>query len=409
MPPRSDKGHPEDWRLNIEDHVKRIAIDHGATVVGIGSRERLSNAPPSADPGYLLPSTRSVISFAIPYDRDSLRAYFSKKDWRTFGDGQKSILKTLYGINDILVDILEREGHEALGVDTNCVYRPEPGAEDTTDMTEFLPDFSHQYGAVAAGLGRLGWSGNLLIPGYGAAVLLGTVLTSAVLETDPLCEENPCDRCGFCTAVCPVEMMDKRRGVRAEIAPGITEEIAVRRPHTCCWIGCGDYHGLSPDGKWSNWSPYRVDDPLPTDKRDLDTELVNLRKADPESYTEPNPYTDYRGVTFDPDWNFSATCGNCANICWKDREDREENMRLVVDTGVVVLNADGTRQATHEETVMLETPYSMRVAMAVSEYEKLKDAVGEMPHFKGYLPKDREVLEYIYKNASKEIAADGDQ
>ena len=225
MPPRRDKRHSEDWRLNIEDHVKRIAIDHGATVVGIGSRERLSNAPPSADPGYLLPSTRSVISFAIPYDRESLRAYFSKKDWRTFGDGQKSILKTLYGINDILVDILEREGHEALGVDTNCVYRPEPGAEDTTDMTEFLPDFSHQYGAVAAGLGRLGWSGNLLIPGYGAAVLLGTVLTSAVLEADPLCEENPCDRCGFCTAVCPVEMMDKRRSIRFFSDRDVSEDV----------------------------------------------------------------------------------------------------------------------------------------------------------------------------------------
>jgi epoxyqueuosine reductase len=384
----------------LENQIKNLAREKGAATVGIASIERMSGLPPSGDPSYLLASTQSIISFAIPYDREGLREYFGKKRWRAFGDDQKSILKILYGINDTLVGTLKEEGHEALGVDTNCVYRPETGAEHITDITEFVPDFSHQYGAVAAGLGRLGWSGNLLIPGYGAAILLGTVLTSAHLAPDPLCEQNPCDRCGLCTLVCPVQMMSPKKAERAIIA-GVTEEIAARQPNTCCFIGCGDYHGLSPDGKWSNWSPYRVEYPLPINKDDLDAKLVKLRKTDPESYAEPNPYTDYRGVTFDPAWQFSATCGNCANICWKDREDREENMRLVVDTGVVVLNADGTRQATHEETLMLDTPYSIKVAMAVSEYKKLKDTVGEMPDFRGYLPKDREVLEYLCKNASK--------
>jgi len=77
-------------------------------------------------------------------------------------------------------------------------------------MTEFIPDFSHRYGAVAAGIGRLGWSGNLLTTDYGAMVELGTVLTSAKLEPDPLLENNPCDRCKLCTSVCPVEMISKK-------------------------------------------------------------------------------------------------------------------------------------------------------------------------------------------------------
>ncbi|MDT8366427.1 MAG: hypothetical protein RRA15_08030 [bacterium] len=117
-------------------------------------------------------------------------------------------------------------------------------------------------------------------------MLLGTVLTSAVLEPDPLCEINPYDRCGFCTLVCPVQMMSPKKADKAIIA-GITEEIAARRPNSCCWIGCGDYHGLSSDGKWSNWSPYRVDYPLPADKNELDAKLVNLRKADLESCAQP--------------------------------------------------------------------------------------------------------------------------
>lgn len=381
---------------SLEDRIKTLARDGGAATVGIGSMARLSKGPASGDPSYLLPSTASIISFAIPYDRTSLREYFGKRKWRVFGSNQKTILKALYSIGDNLVELLETKGHEARVVDANCVYRAEAQAEHHTDMTEFVPDFSHQYGAVAAGLGRLGWSGNLLTPEHGAAILLGTVLTSASLAPDPLCEENPCDRCGLCTRVCPVQMMDRKKSIRANIA-GLSEEISKRQPHTCCWIGCGDYHGLSLNGKWSNWSPYRVDTPLPAGKAELDACLVTLRKADPESYAEPNPYTDYRGVALDAAWSFSATCGNCANICWKDREDREENMRLIIDTGVVVLNVDGTRQPTHEEVVELKTQYGVRAAVAVSEYEKIKAMAkkGEEPDFRGHLPKDREVIKYL--------------
>jgi len=357
----------------------------------------LSTAPPSGNPGYLLPSTQSIISFAIPFDRETLRNYFSKRDWRSFGNDQKSILQKIYGINDNMVSLLRSMGNEALGVNVNCTYRPEEGTESHIDLTEFVPDFSHQYGAVAAGLGRLGLSGNLLTPEHGAAILLGTVLTSAKLRPDPLCEENPCDRCGFCTLVCPVQMMDTKKSDRAVIA-GITEEIAARRPHTCCWIGCGDYHGLSSDRAWSNWSPYRVDYPLPDTKDEMDALLVSLRKADPESKLDPNPYTDYRAVAFDPDWRFSATCGNCANICWKDRDDREENMRLVVDTGVVVLNADGTREATREEVVELETPFGVKVAVSTTEHEKIKTMTGKDQETRGHLPKDRAVLAHLFKN-----------
>jgi ferredoxin len=385
---------------SLEIKIKQLALNSGAEAVGIASRERMTDFPASGDPGYLLPSTRSIISFAISYDRQVLRDYFGKKEWRAFGDNQKEILKKLYGINDCLKAFLREQGHEALGVDANCTYRPQEGVDELTEMTEFVPDFSHQYGAVAAGLGRLGWSGNLLTPDHGAAVLLGTVLTSAELQSDPLCEENPCDRCGLCTLVCPVQMMDRKKGDKAEVA-GIAEEIAVRKPHTCCWIGCGDYHGLSPDGKWSNWSPYRVRGPLPDNKEDTDTLLVNLRRADPEMRLEPNPYTDYRAVTFDPDWHFSATCGNCANICWKEREEREENFHLVVGTGVVVLTADGTREATLEEVIDLDTPYGLRVAVVKSEYEKMKGKVENKPEFRGHLPKDGEVLEYLYRNSSE--------
>ena len=77
--------------MELKHKVKAIAQEHGAALVGVASRERLASAPPSADPGYLLPSTDSIISFAIPLDRRVTREFLSKKDWPGHGGDQKRI------------------------------------------------------------------------------------------------------------------------------------------------------------------------------------------------------------------------------------------------------------------------------------------------------------------------------
>ncbi|MHA1358382.1 MAG: hypothetical protein ACTSRC_09730 [Candidatus Helarchaeota archaeon] len=65
-----------------------------------------------------------------------------------------------------------------------------------------FPDFSLRYGAAAAGLGHIGWSGNLVTTEYGAAIHLGGVLTTAPLDPDPMALENNCNRCKLCVKVC---------------------------------------------------------------------------------------------------------------------------------------------------------------------------------------------------------------
>ena len=159
--------------MELEKEIKTIAQEYGAALVGISSRERLNSAPSSADPGYLLPATRSVISFAIPHDRKIIRDYLSKKDWLSFGRDRKLQYQKLYTIADRLADFLKEKGFEARGVDANSIYRPEPGAQNITERIAMVPDFSHRYGAVDAGLGQLGWSGNLMTPQFGSAVGLG--------------------------------------------------------------------------------------------------------------------------------------------------------------------------------------------------------------------------------------------
>ena len=386
----------------LENQIKSIAGERGAKLVGIASKQRLYDAPPSGNPDYLLPSTQSIISFAVTLDKKVIRDFISKKDWLSHCEERKQVARSLYNISDRLVDFLKSEDFEALGVDINNSYRPETGAKDITEMTEFIPDFSHRYGAVAAGIGRLGWSGNLLTTDYGAMVELGTVLTSAKLEPDPLLENNPCDRCKLCTSVCPVEMISKKETMTVNVA-GITEEIAVKKPNTCCWIGCTGYHGLAPNRKWSNWSPYRLGDPLPRNKNDLDALNVQLQKADPQMSLEEDSFTAYRKVMFSPDWFTNTVCGNCRSVCWEKKDDREQNRRLIVNSGIVALNPDGEHVIAKEEEVMeVDTPYIVRVAMLKKEYEKALASGKAASGIRAKTAMDTGVLSYIFNNRARE-------
>lgn len=348
-----------------------------------------------------MPSARSSISFAIPFDRFKLRDFFSKKDWLSWNFDKKENTNNLYRVSDHIADFLKAKGFETCIVDINCKYRPEPEAKDVTEIITMYPDFSHRYGAVAAGIGRLGWSGNVITPQYGAAIHLGTVLTSAKLESDPLLEENPCDCCKMCVASCPVEMMNKEETVEVTIA-GITEEIARKRTNNCCWIGCSGYHGLSTNKKWGNWSPYRMDTPLPEGDMKVDELCTRIRKVDPDMNTEDlNPYANYRDSFFNPDYLSYSVCGNCANICWENRKDRMENRKLLAKSGFVVLKVNGERVAVQDANAVIEvdTRFHVRVALLKKEYKAALR--GEIPIETGKVHHlwDKDVLKSMGSNS----------
>jgi epoxyqueuosine reductase QueG len=383
---------------NLENQIKTIAKQNGATLVGIASKERLMDAPPSANPEYILPSARSAISLALSFNRKTIRSFLGKKEWLSHGDDRQQVARKLYLIGDSITDFLRSNGYDAVVVGVNNNFRPEEGARDVTEMTEFYPDFAHRYGAIAAGIARLGWSGNVLNPEYGALLELGTVLTSAELEPDPLLVENPCDKCKMCALVCPVEMISKKKTKQVGIA-GITDEIAVKKPNTCCWIGCTGYQGLSKDKTWSNWSPYRLASPLPEDKNKLDELNIRLQKADPLLQLEDSSFTDYRKAAFNPDWHFATVCGNCRVVCWEKRTDREENMRILTSSGVVALSPDGQHVVAKDEIVELDTPYIVKVAVLEKDYEAAQRGSFEIG--KGFIPVDGEVLKHVFRCDSK--------
>jgi epoxyqueuosine reductase len=347
---------------NTRNRISSLAREHGADLVGITTRTRLADGPPSADPTYLLPSAQSVVAFAVALDPGVMRGYLAKRHWLPHCNERKEVVQRVYSIGDALAAFLRNQGHDAVNVDVNNNYRPEEGAADVTEMTEFHPEFSHRYAALAAGIGRLGWSGNLMTPQYGALVELGSVITSARLEPDAILDVNPCDRCRACASVCPVGMISPTQSIQVTVA-GITEEIAAKRPNTCCWIGCTGYEGLAQSGKWSNWSPYRLGQPIPRDDRELDELCIRLQKADPQMQAGDNAFDDYRKAVFDPQWLYYTVCGYCRGVCWAERADRMENARLIRRSGTAALSPDGMHVVAGPDAREHETPFGVRVVM----------------------------------------------
>jgi len=383
---------------SIKTGIKSLAKNFGAGLVGITTAEVLSDGPPSADPRYLLRSANSVISFAVPLDKKIVQDFISKKSWQPHCKNRKTVIQTLYTIGDRLVEQLQSEGHQAVTVEVNNNYRPEKNAADITEMTEFHPDFSHRYAALAAGIGRLGWSGNLLTREYGALVELGSVLTSATLPSDsPIPdEEHPCDRCKMCSLVCPVEMVQPNASTKVTVA-GITETISRKQPNTCCWIGCTGYEGLAPSGTWSNWSPYRLSRSLPKDKQALDSLCIRLQKADPQMQVADNSFNDYRQAVCDPDWFYYTVCGFCRSVCVPSRDERLANRRLIINSGTAALKMDGNHVVADDDAVRIQTPFGLDVVVPREELSKKREKI---PKSQSQFPLDREVIKYLYQYLS---------
>ncbi len=372
-------------------------------MVGIASADTLSQGPPSADPRYLLPEARSVLSFALVLDRRKVNDFIAKRSWRPHCDDRKETVQRLYSIGDMVAETLRREGYAAVNVDINNNYRPEEGAADVTEMTEFHPAFSHRYAALAAGIGRLGWSGNLMTREYGALVELGSVLTAAeLIPDDPIPDdEHPCDGCRICTAVCPVGMIPPRESMALEVA-GIRETIARKEPNTCCWIGCTGYEGLSRNGSWSNWSPFRLGRPLPDSKPELDRLCISLQKADPQMQADDSSFDDYRRAVFDPDWLYYTVCGFCRSVCAHDREERIDNRKAIHTSGTAALTLDGRHVRADETAVEIETPFGLRIVVPSEELDKPDALIQELP--RETFPLERESIAFLRRRSKSRQA-----
>ncbi len=321
--------------------LTRLAIDYlmleGACAAGVATTETLAGGPPSTDLEYVLAGAKSAVSFAVPLDAVKIERYLSKQDQ---AGHQEDNLRTNFFVTGLAVGLasyLDQRGYPSYGVAANVVYR-----KDTPrGLIDFAPDLSHRYVAVRSGVGWFGLSGNVITKTHGAAVILGTVVTSAALEpTEPLpVEAKYCDECRLCMASCLSGLMDKKERTTVTMG-GMEFRYSKRLSYHRCDLVCGGFTGLAKNGKWSTWSPGRF--PIP--KRDEEFQPA-LLKAVMDSWPRPEIAGGFYHPAMPGQRKINFTCGNCQLLCHPDRAERKRRYKLLTNSGVVVQHADGSLEA----------------------------------------------------------------
>ena len=326
--------------MSLEQLIDEFLSERGALKTGIATLETLAGGPPSTDLEYCLEGGRSAIGFALPLNRDHIRAYLAKEDRLSH---EKDNIDTNLRATDIsweLAEMLKKEGYSSKGTKANLKYR-----QEMKDWELFLPpDISHRYVAARSGVGSFGWSGNVGVEGYGTAVILDTTITTAELEpTGPVPEgEGFCDMCKLCTSVCASGMFDKKEETSVTIG-GVTFSFSTRNNYLLCDFCCGGFTGLARSGKWSTWSPGRI--PFPDDYEELFKEFVRAfdlyNRRPPLAGGIPHPALE--------GYKQHLTCGNCQITCWGNKEDTRENVKLLHNSGCVLQREDGELYSVHAE------------------------------------------------------------
>ena len=329
---------------NIMEKITRRAIDlakcYGAGAVGVVTTEMLAGGPPSTDLAYVLPDAKSAISFAVPLNQNYIESWFNKQNHADHLQNNIQANVIASGISLELANYLSQKGYPSVPLTANTAYR----TESKNGIYDELPPISHRYLAVRSGVGFFGLSGNVLTPAEGAAIILGSVVTEArLIPTKPIpSEKNYCDLCRLCKAVCASGYIHGEDMVSVKMG-GMEFSYSRKMHHSRCDYVCGGFAGLHRSGKWSTWSPARFNIP------DKDDEFYPaLIEAVGPFLKRKRPARNVYNALMPGD-RVELTCGNCQLICHPDKEIRKKRYRLLVESGVIVENSDGSRQAVSPE------------------------------------------------------------
>lgn len=177
------------------EEIKQVLLDLGAADVGFVEIDRPELANQKEKILGLYPRTRSIVSFVIRMNRESVRSTARSLANSAF---HKAHL-TADEIGLEAAQIFEDAGIGALNVNMGFPM------EVANFGTRQIWTVSHKPIAVAAGLGMMGLNRNVIHPKFGNFILLGTILLDVELDqyTKPL-NFNPCIDCKLCVAACPV-------------------------------------------------------------------------------------------------------------------------------------------------------------------------------------------------------------
>jgi epoxyqueuosine reductase len=182
----------------IVDTIRKIAEEEHVPVWGIGQASKMASEPPGHRPEDLLPGANSLVCFGIPVPRGVYRmpTHALETIWRT----QNLHYRRLDTLSIRIAGLLEESGEQAVPI-FGCMPQ---GINKKGAVVGYLNQI--RMGAVT-GIGVIGKNGLLLHSRYGARLMLGGILTSAVLPEirHPDIQEPGCPpECRICAEACPV-------------------------------------------------------------------------------------------------------------------------------------------------------------------------------------------------------------
>ena len=386
----------------IKDFVMGLGM--GVTAVGTAGPERL-NGPPSMDPTYTMKKAQSVVAFVLPMDIGAIYDFLGKKSPAPHNIDQMKGNQRINHIGSKAAKFIQEKGHKAAFVPSNCSYRR------SLNPIFIDPSFSHRYAAIVSGLGAMGLSGNVMTEDHGASVYLGSVVTDARLESDPMLDprhfmDRECKTCRMCARACASQMFledeEEQILINGELHPR-----GKRRNVHLCMTTCFGMHSLSYDKKWTTWGKHWITDWIgnemdPTNRskirkdfgkatmvagdsgkryeiirassceifsEDMQTSIPEYKDLPEDELERDKLLSDlaakYMGVTGLKSPNV-LTCGQCSLVCGPTFDERADRLHMLQEGGLVVPGEEGrmVHCDTYEQACEIKKKYPQRVSKA---------------------------------------------
>jgi epoxyqueuosine reductase QueG len=191
----------------IIEEIRKIAEDENIPVLGVSHASKMANESPGYRPEDLLQGAQSLICFGIPIPQGAYRAltYTAEMIWRS----QNLYYRRLDTLSIRFAALLEESGVRAVPI-YGCFPM---GMNNEGDVAGYLNLIRMGEGT---GIGVIGKNGLLIHSRYGARLMLGGVVTTALLPdlrypdtAEPGCPPD----CRICADVCPVKAIsiDEKR------------------------------------------------------------------------------------------------------------------------------------------------------------------------------------------------------
>lgn len=183
--------------------VKSVFIQNNVPVFGVAQSSRLENAPPGYRPSDTLPSAESILCLGIPVPKGVFQC--EERLHETYWRVANISYRYIDGLLMQVARIIEEQGEAAAPVFGCYPY-------DVRGKGDFWGYLSLVRMAEAVRIGKLGKNGLLFSSKYGPRLLLGGIITTAVLPTMAWPEEDDAgcpEHCSICQEACPVGAIDR--------------------------------------------------------------------------------------------------------------------------------------------------------------------------------------------------------